>query len=96
MLSTSFNGYTRRAGIFACSIILAVAAAPAIAQQLYEDEQSVELAGFPAVTYFRAGDAAKPLIVFVPGAHHAARIAYGGHKGGRSEDFLAHWLKEKG
>ena len=96
MLSTSFNGYTRRAGIFACSIILAVAAAPAIAQQLYEDEQSVELAGFPAVTYFQAGDAAKPLIVFVPGAHHAARIAYGGHEGGRSEDFLAHWLKEKG
>lgn len=96
MLSTSFNCHARRAGIFACSIILAVTAAPAIAQQLYEHEQSVELAGFPAVTYFQAGDPAKPLIVFVPGAHSAARIAYGGHEGGRSEDFLAHWLKEKG
>lgn len=88
--------FTRPAGLFACTFVLAVSAAPAIGQQLYDNEQSVTLAGFPAVTYFQAGKPDMPLIVFVPGAHHAARIAYGGHEGARSEDFLAHWLKEKG
>lgn len=65
------------------------------AQQLYDNEKSVELAGFPAISYFSKGDAEKPLVVFIPGAHHAARIAYGGHEGHRSEDFLAHWLADK-
>jgi len=80
----------------ACATGLIFTAFPATAQQLYDTEQAVELAGYPAVTYFQQGEADKPLIVFVPGAHHAARIAYGGHEGARSEDFLAHWLKEKG
>lgn len=96
MPSTSSTCFTRPAGLFACTFVLAVVAAPAVAQQLYDNERSVTLAGFPAVTYFQAGEPDMPLIVFVPGAHHAARIAYGGHEGARSEDFLAHWLKEKG
>ena len=45
--------------------------------------------------HYLPGDAAKPLVVFVPGAHHTARIAYG-HPGSRSEDFLAHWVQEEG
>lgn len=75
---------------------LAMLATTASGQQLYENESIVDLAGFPAVSYFVAGDADQPLIVFVPGAHHAARIAYGGHEGANGEDFLAHWLTEKG
>jgi len=51
--------------------------------------------GFPAVTKFIKGDPEKPLFVFIPGAHHSARIAYGGHEGYQEEDFLAHWLSIK-
>ena len=32
----------------------------------------------------------------MPGAYHAARIAYGGHEGYRPEDFLAAQLTGKG
>lgn len=86
----------RRATILGVAYSLVVSATPAIAEQLYAGETPTTLAGFPAVTYFQAGDPDKPLIVFNPGAHHAARISYGGHEGGKSEDFLAHWLEEKG
>jgi hypothetical protein len=37
-----------------------------------------------------------PLVVFSPGAHHNARISYGGHPGARQEDFLAYWLNKRG
>ena len=63
---------------------------------LYEGEERLELAGYPAVAHFTEGQPDAPLIVFAPGAHHMARIAYGGHEGARDEDFLAHWLGEKG
>ena len=96
MQSQTTINLTRLTGGILCALALTATAFPAAAEQLYENEQSVQLAGFPAVTYFQAGDADKPLIVFVPGAHHAARIAYGGHEGARSEDFLAHWLGDKG
>lgn len=62
----------------------------------FEGEQVVTAAGFPALTKFIAGDPQRPLVVFIPGAHHTARIAYGGHPGGRDEDFLAHWLVKDG
>jgi pimeloyl-ACP methyl ester carboxylesterase len=64
--------------------------------EAFEGEHVVEVDGYPAMYKFIAGDPAKPLIVFIPGAHHYARIAYGGHEGGRAEDFLAHWLVELG
>ncbi|MEZ5910713.1 MAG: hypothetical protein R3D31_18100 [Hyphomicrobiaceae bacterium] len=62
----------------------------------YPGEMLAEAAGFPALSWFRPGEAGRPLVVFVPGAHHLARIAYGGHDGARAEDFLAHWLAERG
>ena len=64
--------------------------------QVFPGEKIQEAAGFPAITRFFAGDPERPLIVFVPGAHHTARVAYGGHEGARAEDFLAHWLNKKG
>ena len=69
---------------------------PAEGAGLYAGEQIEEGAGFPAITYFAKGKKGAPLVVFVPGAHHMARVAYGGHKGARKEDFLAYWLNQKG
>ncbi|WP_420392244.1 hypothetical protein [Acuticoccus sp.] len=63
---------------------------------LYPGEEIREAAGFPAITWFAKGEANAPLVVFVPGAHHTARVAYGGHDGSRAEDFLAHHLLERG
>ena len=48
------------------------------------------------ITRYFPGDPIQPLVVFIPGAAHLARIAYGGHKGSRNKDFLAYWLIEKG
>ena len=62
----------------------------------FEGEQVVTVAGFPAMIRFVAGNPQQPLVVFIPGAHHTARIAYGGHTGGRDEDFLAYWLVREG
>jgi pimeloyl-ACP methyl ester carboxylesterase len=67
-----------------------------LAANLYKGEQIQDAAGFPAITYFVKGDENAPLIVFIPGAHHMARVSYGGHEGYRPEDFLAHWLTSKG
>lgn len=72
------------------------AVSPAQGGDLYADEQIEKGSGFPAITYFVKGAEGAPLVVFIPGAHHMARVAYGGHKGARKEDFLAHWLKKKG
>ncbi|GGE50544.1 hypothetical protein GCM10007276_29510 [Agaricicola taiwanensis] len=72
-------------------------AAPAVAEpQLYKGEEALQAAGYPTVAWFKKGDADKPLVVFAPGGHHMARISYGGHDGAKPEDFLAHWLGEKG
>ena len=62
----------------------------------FEGEQVTEAAGFPALVKFIPGDPQRPLVVFIPGAHNTARIAYGGHEGGRDEDFLAYWLVKQG
>ena len=46
--------------------------------------------------YFRRGFAPDaPLVVFLPGAAHVGRIAYG-HNGARPEDFLDFWLAKDG
>ncbi len=82
------------AAILGGSLVLASAA---LAEpKLYEGEEAITAAGFPAVAYFKKGDADKPLVIFAPGGHHMARISYGGHEGSKPEDFLAHWVGEKG
>ncbi|KIN14921.1 alpha/beta fold hydrolase [Vreelandella titanicae] len=63
---------------------------------LYPGEERVEAAGHPAVIRFIKGEPNKPLLVFVPGTNHMARIAYGGHEGYRETDFLAYWLHQEG
>lgn len=75
---------------------VAVASLPAFAADLFPGEKIQEGAGFPAITRFVSGEKDRPLVVFIPGAHHTARVAYGGHEGSRDEDFLAHWLTKKG
>lgn len=47
------------------------------------------------LTYFRLPDPFKPLVIFLPGAGHLARVAYG-HPGSRRHDFLDYWLSETG
>ncbi|KAL2817903.1 hypothetical protein BDW59DRAFT_152356 [Aspergillus cavernicola] len=66
--------------------------------KLYEGEQQKVVAGHPVVYKYIAGhnDPSKPLVAFVPGMAHNGRISYGGHKGYRGEDFLAHWFHEHG
>ncbi|KAJ6513261.1 thioesterase domain protein [Mycena sanguinolenta] len=55
------------------------------------------VAGYPCLYRYSAGNSnGKPLLVFLPGGFHLARIAYGGHEGSRPEDFLVHWLNREG
>lgn len=51
--------------------------------------------GLPILTYLRLGDPDRPLVVFLPGGGHLARVSYG-HPGARPQDFLAHWLAARG
>ena len=76
--------------------MLAIAASPACADKLYEGEKRLDVAGYPAVVRYIQGDPSKPLVIFSPGAHHTARISYGGHEGAKTEDFLAYWLNKLG
>lgn len=67
------------------------------ASGLYPGEAVIDTGDFPALIRFVEGrDGTGDLAVFVPGAHHAARVAYGGHEGSREEDFLAAHLAEAG
>ena len=65
---------------------------------LYDGEKQELLNGYPALIKFVPGDSdrSKPLVAFIPGLAHNARISYGGHKGSHSEDFLAHWFHKHG
>ena len=63
---------------------------------LYYGEKQEFLAGYPVLTKFVPGDKSKPLVTFIPGLAHNARISYGGHAGSQSEDFLAHWFHKNG
>ena len=77
--------------------IFLLASLPSLyAENLYKGEEIKRAAGFPAISKFVAGNPEKPLIVFVPGAHHTARVFYGGHEGYRKDDFVAYWLNQKG
>lgn len=62
---------------------------------LYPGEALLATNGIETLTYFKAGDPEKPLVIFVPGGFHLARVAYG-YPGGDEKDFLAYWLAQKG
>jgi hypothetical protein len=62
---------------------------------LYPGEQMVNAAGYPALIKFVKGKPNMPLVVFVPGDSHLARIAYG-YPGGNPKDFLDYWLGQQG
>ncbi|WP_443660566.1 hypothetical protein [Clostridium algidicarnis] len=63
---------------------------------IYNGEKIKQGGNYPALTKFIKGNPKEALTVFVPGAAHLARIAYGGHNGSQDEDFLAHWLVSEG
>ncbi|KAK7014840.1 hypothetical protein R3P38DRAFT_2997911 [Favolaschia claudopus] len=55
------------------------------------------VAGYPCLYKYTPCDSIdKPLVVFLPGGFHLARIAYGGHDGCQPKDFLCHWLSRAG
>lgn len=63
---------------------------------LFQGESIERRANAPVMEYFVAGQTEKPLVVFVPGFAHLARIAYGGHPDACPDNFLGHWLGEAG
>lgn len=62
---------------------------------LYPGEQLVKINEFETLIKFVKADPKKPLVIFVPGDSHLARIAYGYPKGD-DKDFLAYWLQARG
>ncbi|WP_020413748.1 hypothetical protein [Microbulbifer variabilis] len=62
---------------------------------LYPGEEMLLTNGIETLNYFKAGDPQKPLVIFVPGGFHLARVAYG-YPGGDEKDFLAYWFGQKG
>jgi hypothetical protein len=59
-------------------------------------ETLVGVGRLPVLRYLRAGaDRTAPLPVFLSGAGHLARVAYG-HRGSEPRDFLDHWLADAG
>jgi hypothetical protein len=76
--------------------MLLIFASSACADKLYQGEKRFDVDGYPAVERYIPGDPSKPLVVFSTGAHHTARVSYGGHEGARAEDFLAYWLNKLG
>lgn len=67
-----------------------------VTPKLYAGEELDEAAGFPTLYNYFPADPNKPLVVFIPGGGHNARVAYGGHEGYQEKDFLAHWLNSHG
>ena len=62
---------------------------------LYAGEEMLKTNAIQTLNFFQAGDPRKPLVIFVPGGYHLARVAYG-YPDGNQKDFLAYWLKKKG
>jgi hypothetical protein len=54
-----------------------------------------EVDSVPALVRCRLGTAGKPLVVFLTGGGHLARVVYG-HPGSEPRDFLDHWLAAHG
>ncbi|MDB2533146.1 hypothetical protein OAN53_00210 [Porticoccaceae bacterium] len=80
---------------FITVLLAAFLCKPTMAGNLWPGETMMYGGGYPAVTKFIKGHPQKPLFVFIPGAHHNARISYGGHEGYRENDFLAYWLNRQ-
>ncbi|MEM8956185.1 MAG: alpha/beta hydrolase [Pseudomonadota bacterium] len=68
---------------------------PSEQPELFPGEEMLLTNGTETLNYFKAGEPGKPLVIFVPGGFHLARVAYG-YPGGNERDFLAHWLAEAG
>ncbi|WP_374329825.1 hypothetical protein [Aestuariivirga sp.] len=62
---------------------------------LYPGEELTEAAGYPALVRFEPGRSEFPIVVFITGGGVLGRVAYG-PPGGKTADFLCHWLKEDG
>ncbi|MGL3210532.1 hypothetical protein [Bradyrhizobium sp. BR 1433] len=62
---------------------------------LFAGEERVECAGVRGLRYFRGGNSNCPLVIFLPGGVHLARISYGDPCSDRA-DFLDYWLEQKG
>lgn len=65
------------------------------ATELQSGEALVPSGSVEVLTYFRPPESPNPLVVFLPGAGHLARVAYG-HPGSHREDFLDYWLEVTG
>ena len=61
---------------------------------LFDDEQLIS-GDCPLVVLQLGTGHRERLVIFLPGAIHMGRIAYG-HPGSRDEDFLAHWFDRTG
>ncbi|MDP5220569.1 hypothetical protein Q5Y75_25615 [Ruegeria sp. 2205SS24-7] len=62
---------------------------------LYPGEEMLLTNSFETLNYFAPGDPKKPLVIFVPGGFHLARVAYG-YPDGNEKDFLAYWFGQQG
>lgn len=58
-------------------------------------EERLLRAGVAGLRYLRRGHDDQPLVIFLPGGAHLARIAYGDPTSSR-RDFLDYWLEERG
>lgn len=65
------------------------------AGSLYPGEQVLTVNHTQTLIKFVKGDSNKPLVIFVPGDSHLARIAYGAPEN-TQKDFLAYWLHQRG
>lgn len=92
----SITGAALALGLLAVPAVGPASAQDASATELFPGETIRNGAGFPAIAWYQAGEADKPLLVFVPGAHHTARVFYGGHEGASPDDFLASAIAERG
>ncbi|MFC3908047.1 hypothetical protein ACFORL_03000 [Legionella dresdenensis] len=63
--------------------------------QLYPHERIMHAAGAESLVYFQSADKTKPMIIFIPGDGHLARIFYG-YPQGNPADFLNYWIHKKG
>lgn len=80
------------------AIIISILSGTAIASTktpLFPGESMVNVNHYPSLVYFQPGEASKPLVVFIPGMFHLARIGYGIPQT-QKKDFLAYWLHQKG
>ncbi|KTC78183.1 alpha/beta hydrolase family protein [Legionella brunensis] len=65
------------------------------AAALYPGEYLDNIQDKEVLVQFIQGEPDKPLVIFVPGDSHLARIAYG-YPGGKPQDFLSYWLNKRG